>query len=143
MNTKITWLLKSIPLLLDLSLTEMTQRAASMRLILKHKPTIRRTEINTTGVQRMGDKAAQEGTLLDNFVYPGGWGVGNTPRGAFRKASPPSLPSCCVKEGHTAASTVPPSRTFSQTGSVFSLNEPALLGAAHLGGASCLKVQIQ
>lgn len=54
----------------------MTQRAPSMRLILKHKPTIRRTEINKTGVQRMGDKAAQEGTLLDNFVYPGGGGWG-------------------------------------------------------------------
>lgn len=82
-----------------------------MRLILKHKSTVWRTEINTAPVQRMGDKAAQEGTLLDDFVYLGG----NTPRGAFRKASPRSLPSCCGKEGHTAASTVPPSRTFPQT----------------------------
>lgn len=42
-----------------------------MRLILKHKPRIWRTEINTS-VQGMGDKAAQEGMLLDDFVYPGG-----------------------------------------------------------------------
>lgn len=50
----------------------MTQRALSMRLILKHKPTVWRTEINTAPVQRMGDKAAQEGPLLDDFVYLGG-----------------------------------------------------------------------
>lgn len=36
---------------------------------MKHKPTIWRTEINTARMQRLGDKAAQEGTLLDDFTW--------------------------------------------------------------------------
>lgn len=87
----------------------------------------------------MGDKAAQEGTLLDDFVYPGG---GDTPRGAFRKASPRrSLLSCCVKDTGPLQQSHPP-EPFHRSLSIQSY-EPALLGAAHLGGASCLKVQIQ
>lgn len=120
---------KSIPLL-DLSLIEMTQRAVSMRLILKHKPMIWRTEINTN-VQRMGDKGRTGGHATRWLCFPGGK---HTAWSLQEGISPKSPELLCKERTHRRRFDSPTLQNLFTDRSVFSLR------SQHFSGQHILEV---